>query len=46
LFLNNITLQPFFVLQRFFYNTGLGLTMLAKAECSVEKEVTGDEVDE
>ena len=34
IFLNRVTLWPFFIIQRFFYHTGLGLTMLVKARCT------------
>jgi SAM-dependent methyltransferase len=33
--LNRVTLSPFFALQRLFYRTGLGVTLLAKARCPV-----------
>jgi SAM-dependent methyltransferase len=31
--LNRATMSPFFVLQRLFYQTGLGVTLLARARC-------------
>jgi len=34
IFLNRVTLWPLFVTQRLFYHTGLGITMLVKAQCS------------
>lgn len=32
IFLNRVALQPVFVMQRLFYHTGMGLTMLARAQ--------------
>ena len=39
LILNRVTLYPFFVLQRFFYTSNLGLTMLAVGKVATKRHV-------